>query len=333
VANELLTPNIVTATNIVASIPFGIIIIAPNGIVQDCNEAAQDILDAKLLNKPWSQIVAMINKPGSEYGLYLKLQNGKIIDVKSSKLAHGSGVLITIHDVTHSKILEDRLNKQSRLMELGKMVATLAHQIKTPLSSAIIYAQHLTNQELPKNKLKKFSLKVNERLLYLQHLLESMLIFVKGDFPIAKPVCIFKFLDDLKTMIASLKLQYCFECIILNEVENAKINIDDNSIICAFSNLIINSIESSNAEASILIHVYKENNIIKFCISDKGLGIEEKLQAKIFEPFFTTKVTGTGLGLAVVKQIITNYAGKISCQSSNKNGTKMLVEFEEIVNA
>jgi two-component system sensor histidine kinase FlrB len=218
-------------------------------------------------------------------------------------------------------------------MELGKMVATLAHQIKTPLSSAIIYAQHLTNQELPKNKLKKFSLKVNERLLYLQHLLESMLIFVKGDFPIAKPVCIFKFLDDLKTMIASLKLQYCFECIILNEVENAKINIDDNSIICAFSNLIINSIESSNAEASILIHVYKENNIIKFCISDKGLGIEEKLQAKIFEPFFTTKVTGTGLGLAVVKQIITNYAGKISCQSSNKNGTKMLVEFEEIVNA
>jgi len=98
---------------------------------------------------------------------------------------------------------------------------------------------------------------------------------------------------------------------------------DRDQFVRVFNNLLKNAIQSipQGRDAEIDIRTMVENDTINITFSDNGIGIEESKRAKIFVPYFTTKSTGTGLGLAMVKQIIENHRGQITFESTEDVGT------------
>jgi signal transduction histidine kinase len=100
-------------------------------------------------------------------------------------------------------------------------------------------------------------------------------------------------------------------------------DIDKDQFVRVFNNLIKNAVQSiaPDTEGQIAVRIMDHSNQVKIEIEDNGQGIEEEMRSKIFVPYFTTKGTGTGLGLAMVKQIIENHGGSIYFDSEIGKGT------------
>ncbi|MEW6481782.1 MAG: ATP-binding protein [bacterium] len=92
-----------------------------------------------------------------------------------------------------------------------------------------------------------------------------------------------------------------------------------------FSNLIRNSIESTDEAVKIEIETKKEKDFVKIRFADRGKGIAKEDRKRIFEPFFTTKEEGAGLGLAIVKSVLEAHQGKIEVKSRKGRGCEFII--------
>ena len=103
---------------------------------------------------------------------------------------------------------------------------------------------------------------------------------------------------------------------------------DKEMLVRVFNNIITNGIQAVTIGqlAKITVDVQVQKNFAIVRITDNGSGISEDQITTIFEPYFTTKTTGTGLGLAMVKQIVTGHNGEIYIENTGEKGTTMLVK-------
>ena len=92
-------------------------------------------------------------------------------------------------------------------------------------------------------------------------------------------------------------------------------------------NLCVNSFQAMPNGGELIIQTYSANNNIYLVIQDTGIGISEEVLKRIFDPFFSTKEDGTGLGLTMVKDIVSSYGGKIKTESNIGNGTRFEIGF------
>ena len=104
---------------------------------------------------------------------------------------------------------------------------------------------------------------------------------------------------------------------------------DTTQLIRVFNNLFTNSIQAVDfgTEAIISIEFEQLDRSITIRIRDNGNGIPKDQLETIFEPYFTTKSNGTGLGLALVKQLISGHQGTIAIESTSEKGTTILITF------
>src|SRR5690606_34851278 len=112
----------------------------------------------------WSQVIQQVFSPKIDDGLEVSLINGKRISVKTSTLEQDQSQLIVLHDLTETRKLLDEVNHQRRLADLGSMMASLAHQIRTPLATAILYLGHIRNKHVTFDKLQEYGECSLERL-------------------------------------------------------------------------------------------------------------------------------------------------------------------------
>jgi nitrogen fixation/metabolism regulation signal transduction histidine kinase len=111
--------------------------------------------------------------------------------------------------------------------------------------------------------------------------------------------------------------------------DEVRINADRKQLIRAISNLIKNGIQSisQDIEGQIIVKLFREKTNFLISVSDNGKGISAEEKDKIFEPYFTTKSGGTGLGLAMVKNILKEFDAEISFTSDIGKGTAFLIVF------
>jgi signal transduction histidine kinase len=113
-------------------------------------------------------------------------------------------------------------------------------------------------------------------------------------------------------------------------IEDCYIYADKKQMLRVFNNLIKNSIQaiSNKKDGEILISLFRENDFCIITFKDNGIGIDTSLQSRIFSPYFTTKSGGTGLGLAMVKNIIESMDGKIWFESEKEPGTTFFIQLK-----
>jgi two-component system sensor histidine kinase FlrB len=175
--------------NLLDLLPGGVIVIDAQGIVREANPAASELLGLPLEGELWRHVIARCFAPREDDGHEISLKDGRRLSIATRSLDAEPGQLVLLNDLTETRHLQDQLARHERLSSLGRMVASLAHQIRTPLSAALLYASHLTEQELPVATQQRFAGRLKERLHELEHQVRDMLVFARGELTASPPRC------------------------------------------------------------------------------------------------------------------------------------------------
>ena len=231
----------------------------------------------------------------------------------------------------HGKLeTEKELARKSHLEQLGTMAATVAHNVKNPLSSMKTLLQLLT--EAPNLSADQGSDldKVVEEIDRLSQTVSSLLEFSRLEEtqrPSQSEV-------DLSRLVASvagvfegdfksrnMKLKTLFE------PARPRVESDDPLLREILSNLLSNAVEASDPGGEIVISVGTDRHHLTLAVEDQGEGVPESLRGSIFLPFFSTKSRGTGLGLAIVRKRVEQLGGEIRLEPSQRStGARFVVQ-------
>src|SRR5476649_214818 len=170
--------------NLLDLLPGGVIVIDAQGMVREANPAARDLLGEPLEGELWRHVITRCFAPREDDGHEISLKDGRRLSIATRSLDAEPGQLVLLNDLTETRHLQGQLARHERLSSLGRMVASLAHQIRTPLSAALIYASHLTEQQLPMETQQRFAGRLKERLHELEHQVRDMLVFARGELPL-----------------------------------------------------------------------------------------------------------------------------------------------------
>ena len=308
------------------ALPGGVVVIDGEGKVQEHNPAAELLLGQPLLGLPWSEIIQRSFAPRSDDGHDISLADGRKVNISTCPLGSEPGQILLITDVTEIRYLQDRTEQQQRLAAMGKMAASLAHQIRTPLSSALLYVSNLKRQVLSDED--RFSLtdKMTSRLRHLEQLIEDMLMYSREGKVGEELFSSQNLLDDLyQGLEPQLELtQTRFST--TNNERDLMIHGNRQMILSAITNLAMNAMqamkECDKTEAGkIEVIISKEKNNICIALKDNGPGIPLEVQDQIFDPFYTTRTQGTGLGLAVVQAVAKAHDGNVMLESIPNKGS------------
>ncbi|TMM44948.1 sensor histidine kinase [Colwellia ponticola] len=311
------------ADQLIEVMPTGLVMLDGNGIVVKINQVARNLLDEPILGQPWFNVIARSFKPREDDWHEISLKDGRRVKLEISNLGSQPGQLITITDLTETRLLQDKLAQMQRLSSLGKMVSTLAHQIRTPLSAAILYSENLLTNKLTDTSRLKFQGKLNDRLHDLEQQVNDMLLFSKsGKEQVVAQLSVGDLINDTVSSIDALV-----------DKAKAKVNVqlpdnelyilgNKNALSGAIQNLLHNSLQAMSSlaasntnkvfEPQINIQVYSQASYLYLSFKDNGPGIDVNVTDKIFQPFYTSSSKGTGLGLAVVKSVVNAHQGEVS---------------------
>ncbi len=311
--------------HILQAMPSGVVIISGDGIVTEANPVAVELLGSPLEGQRWLQIINRAFSPQDDDGHEVSLRNGRRVKLAITPLTPEPGQLIVLTDLTETRLLQKNLSHLQRLSALGKMVATLAHQVRTPLSAALLYASNLASPKISEDSRKRFQGKLVDRLNELEHQVNDMLLMAKGrQQELDSILVIDEVVDNVLSNCQPIAEQKGCKLIFSNQSKQ-KIRANDAALCSAINNLVMNSLE---AEASqITLHAYDTQTALHLDVIDNGKGLDANMQQKVLEPFFTTKSQGTGLGLAVVQAVVNNHGGKMQFSCHLGNGCTASLKF------
>jgi signal transduction histidine kinase len=215
--------------------------------------------------------------------------------------------------------LERKVAEGERLAALGQMAATVAHEVKNPLSAIKSIAQVMSEDEQLKTQhARDLSLIIGETDR-LNKSVTQLLSFASKQPPAAMPS---RAEDLVRRMVALFRADAADRNISLEArvVGGAPLDgIQTAAAGDALSNLILNALQSTPPGGTVTVASYVENSFAVFSVSDTGKGVAPENQVKIWEPFFTTRQRGTGLGLAIVRKRMEE-AGGSARLVPNENG-------------
>jgi two-component system sensor histidine kinase FlrB len=300
-------------------LPGGVIVIDGQGVVREANPAARGLLGQPLVGMLWRQVIARCFAPRKDDGHEISLRDGRRLSIATRSLNGEPGQLVLLNDLTETRRLQDQLARHERLSALGRMVASLAHQIRTPLSAAMLYAGHLSEQALPLEQQQRFAGRLKERLQELENQVRDMLVFARGELPLPDRLSPAELFAGLRAAAEShvAGLQLRWQC----DVRGGELLCNRDTLVGSVLNLLHNAIQAGGQDVRLKVHLYARGDSLRLVVSDSGPGMDAATLARLGEPFFTTKTTGTGLGLAVVKAVAKAHHGELRLQSRPGRGT------------
>jgi PAS domain S-box-containing protein len=279
-----------------------------------------------------------INKTGavSNYEVMLKHKSGEkrdcLISGTIQRTMSSSGnqlnYLGIIHDITRRKKAEKDLIIAEKLAVTGRVVRTLAHEIRNPLTNINLSLEQLqsemTDEELVPyfDIIKRNSKRINDLITDLLH--SSKPTEVKtGSFSINEVLE-----ETLQMAIDRLTLKGIK--VVKNFCEDpCEVEVDKEKMKIALLNIIINAIEAMPEKEGILeLNTISSQNKCIVKIEDNGTGIKREQIGRLFEPYFTSKSTGVGLGLATTHNILQSHNAIIDVESEIGKGTCFTITFE-----
>ena len=304
-------------------LPGGVIVIDGQGVVREANPVAQALLGKPLVGMLWRQVIARDFAPREDDGHEISMRDGRRLSIATRSLHGEPGQLVLLTDLTETRRLQDQLARHQRLSALGRMVASLAHQIRTPLSAALLYASHLAEQVLPSEQQQRFAGKLKERLHELENQVRDMLVFARGELPLPDRLSPSQLFDAFRRAADSQvgERQVRWQC----DVRDGQLLCNRDTLVGALLNLVENAVQASGADVQLKVHCYRRGGELRLCVSDNGPGMSLQTLKRLGEPFYTTKTTGTGLGLAVVKAVAKAHRGQLKLQSRLGFGTSAIV--------
>ena len=328
--------------SIIESVNTGILTVDLHGNIKSFNTEAERITDflcSEIINKKIDDVFPVLSKILNNKGQWKNgrrfevADSGKILGCSVSPLVDGNrekiGDILIFQDLTVIKAMEAQIEKNKRLVFVGEMAASLAHEIRNPLASISGPIQMLSKGL----KLDQTDRRLMQIVLRGKDRLEG---FVKDFLLLARPKQSERKDIDVKTIIDDVLESIHFSPewdehieVIKNLCDQANIYANKAEIRQVIWNLILNAVQAMPEKGILKIETRQVLNdgekYLEILISDNGFGIEAKNQDKVFEPFYTTKENGTGLGMAIANRIVESHMGKITIKSKPGKGTDCIV--------
>jgi two-component system sensor histidine kinase FlrB len=306
-------------TALMESLPGGVITIDITGTVKDANPAAAAILGQSVIGQQWKNILAQLTSEQDFMDGEVSLHNGKRISISSSVYGDLGETIILLTDISENYRLSHQINREKRLTALGEMSARLAHQVRTPLSSAMLYLSHLSPAPTQQNE--TVTENIRNRLRQIEKLVDGMLSYIRGDISSSQNFSINELLREVNETSAPKLASVGGSLLIDSPVQELQMRGDKGALSNALLNLIDNAIEATEETPHIKVAVSEANGNINIKVADNGPGISDYHRESIFDPFYSTRVGGTGLGLAVVMSAVKAHRGEINIENLKTGGT------------
>ncbi len=309
--------------NLLSVLPGAVIVIDSEGVIQECNPAAIELFESELIGERWRDIASRSFRPQWDDGHDMTLINGRCVNISTQSLGSEPGQILLITDVTETRQLQEQISGLKRVSAMGEMAAAMAHQIRTPLSSALLYVSNLGSGNLEPERRARFITKTVGSLQHLEKLVEDMLLFSRGGQLNTEPMSINEVFEEFSRQQNLPNLDLTVEN---NLCEKLQVSLSRDAFISALQNLVNNACEAAEKDIEITIIANQlDDTSVVITISDNGPGIPEAIKTRLFEPFVSSRTNGTGLGLAVVNAVIRAHKGKISVDDNNTGGTSFTI--------
>ena len=253
----------------------------------------------------------------------MSMVTGRRVRVETASLGNIPGQLVILIDLTEAYFLQKKLNHHERLSNMGKMVAALAHQIRTPLSSATLYAGHLQKAELAPVMRQTFADKLVDRLGNIEKQIRDMLIFSRSEIKLDETVSVSSFISELVAHSEDIAEQ---KNMLLQAdgdefAETDYLQCNKETLVGALLNLLNNAIDAQSEGELVKLDWRHDDGNLVITFKDRGVGMTKEHLERVQEGFVTTKQHGTGLGLMVVKAIARAHHGQFEIDSIEGAGT------------
>jgi two-component system sensor histidine kinase FlrB len=221
--------------------------------------------------------------------------------------------------------LREEAERNKRLAAMGEMAAQLAHQLRTPLAAALLYAGNLENPDLPENSRITIARKTVDRLKHLEHLIQDMLMFARGEVLGRETFPVGDLLSELGQTLEPLARSRNLEFRIDAGDGGIPLTGNRKALAGALTNLVENAFQAVDAGGRVTLAAVCGGDRMNLIVRDNGRGMSPDVVARLFEPFFTTRSEGTGLGLAIARGVARAHGGGIDVRSELGTGTEFIV--------
>jgi two-component system sensor histidine kinase FlrB len=304
------------------ALPAGVVVLDAAGTAVEANAAAGRVLGAHPVGCLWADFdrqLLVTETPGE------RQLDDRRLAVTVTPLDSAGGRIVLLHDVTETHRLRAQAERHERLAAMGEMAAQLAHQLRTPLAAALLYAGNLENPDLPEASRIPIAQKTVGRLKHLERLIQDTLMFARGEvlgretFPVAD------LLAEIGHTFEPLARSRSVEFRIESGSADVLLTGNRKALTGALTNLIENAFQAVEAGGRVTLAARRTDRELLLVVRDDGRGMPANVVAKLFEPFFTTRSDGTGLGLAIARGVARAHGGSIEVHSEPGSGTEFVI--------
>ncbi|MHC4460473.1 MAG: ATP-binding protein [Planctomycetota bacterium] len=339
---------------IIDSMVEGVIFVDDKGRISLCNESAERIWNAcasELLGKPVQEcpsaelrsklgeiLKRAKQKPGFITAHSLELRDGHCLTSYSTvhdEAGRYLGLVFLSLDISERVVLEreqkrlrDQLFLQEKMVLVGQIAASVAHELNTPLGTILLRAQLIPQQMGAGDDLSDLKV-IESEAQRCRRIVDSLLGFSRRSEGVITRTSVNSLVRESLSLVEN---DLTLKGILLEadySSSETTVDVDSNQIQQVLLNLITNAIDAMPDGGRLLVvtRLLSDQGNIEIQVTDNGCGMDEEVQNQAFEAFFTTKERGkgTGLGLAICQRIVEEHEGEIKIQSRPGRGTTVSV--------
>ncbi|HEX2866586.1 MAG TPA: PAS domain-containing sensor histidine kinase [Ignavibacteriales bacterium] len=257
-------------------------------------------------------------------------------DVKGEKF-----IIANIRDEARRKKMEEEINnallKEKELSEMkSKFISMVSHEYRTPLTAILSSADllDLFGQDMGNDERREFLQTIKNAVKYLTDLVNDVLMLNRTESGrLSYLPSLFDLVQVCRELVADFKASEGERVVLRSNLPSKTVGMDRKLLTYILMNLLSNAAKYSAAGSPVELNLTFEEEHVSFEISDKGIGIPEESFPHLFEPFYRAEnaanISGSGLGLSIVKSCVDLHKGTISFRSTEGRGTTFLVKLPD----
>jgi len=221
--------------------------------------------------------------------------------------------------------LEAEALRHSRLAAMGEMAAMLAHEVRNPLGAMELFTGLLLQDLKERPDAQRLAQQVARGIADLNHLVTNLLEFTRTQKPRSEMVDCCEVLENALRYTADLRAP---GGIVVERHYSGPAVLalaDPDLLLPVMTNLVRNALQAMGDGGTLRLEIATESRAVVLAVADTGPGIAPEMQEEIFRPFYTTRARGTGLGLAVVRGLVTAMGGRLEVVSQVGQGAAFTV--------
>jgi PAS domain S-box-containing protein len=318
----------------------GVAVVDAGGVIRFANQSFERIFGASQSNgRRWTDLLpgqdaAFREMPSraDEREVDLVVDGAQLtVLIARSRLEDSSGgvsIVLVVYDITRLKEFERASARKERLSEMGNLAAGVAHEIRNPLNTISIAAQRLASEFTPHENGEQyisFTRQIRAETSRLNQIITRFLALARDQKQQREIIRLDSLLQEVAELL-SLEAERVGVTVAVECAPGLAVEASADGLRQVFLNLFSNTREAlQGQDGQFSVDAQPRGTDVVITVTDNGPGIPPVEREKLFTPFYTTKDTGTGLGLATVRRIVSEWGGDIQLDGSYTSGARFLI--------